>query len=61
MRGVALRVPPVLLRSWLGRVQRALLRGVRVRDATDPSAAQLELFADELESVAGQIRRALAK
>lgn len=53
-------VPPVLLRSWLGRVQEALLRGARLRDSMQPQATpQLEMLADELESVVEQIRCAL--
>jgi hypothetical protein len=55
-----LPVPPVLLRAWLGRVQEALLRGVRLRVASRPQATmQLELLADDLDSVADQIRHAL--
>lgn len=53
-------VPPILLRAWLGRVQEALLLGVRLRAAVERQAAtQLELLADELESVAREIRCAL--
>ncbi|HKA86887.1 MAG TPA: hypothetical protein VKE22_04440 [Haliangiales bacterium] len=53
-------VSPVLLRNWLGRVQQALLRGVRLRDAVQPQVTtQLELLANELDSVAEQIRCAL--
>lgn len=58
-RGAA-PVSPMLLRGWLGRVQEALLRGVRLRDSMQPQATpQLEMLADELESVVEQIRCAL--
>jgi hypothetical protein len=52
-------VPPVLLRAWLGRVQAALLRGVRLRSAAHPQTVQLALLANELDAVAEQIRCAL--
>ena len=53
-------VPPLLLRACLGRVQEALLRGVRMRTATEREATtQLSLLADELDSVTEQIRGAL--
>ena len=54
-------VSPTLLRNWIGRVQEALLRGVRLRDSIQPQATpQLEMLANELESVVEQIRCALA-
>jgi hypothetical protein len=53
-------VPPLPLRAWLGRVEEALLRGVRLRTAKETQAtAELRLLADELDSVAEQIRGAL--
>ncbi len=55
------QVSPVMLRRWMGRVQEVLLRGVRLRDSMQPQATpQLEMLADELESVVEQIRCALA-
>jgi len=54
-------VSPMLLKKWMGRVQEALLRGVRLRDALQPQATpQLEMLANDLESVVEQIRCALA-
>ena len=53
-------VPPLVLRSCLGRVQEALLRGVRIRTSIERQATtELTLLADELDSVAEQIRAAL--
>ena len=53
-------MPPLLLRACLGRVQEALLRGVRLRTAMEREATVgLSHLADELDSVAEQIRRAL--
>ncbi len=54
-------VSSVLIRSFVGRVQRALLHGVRLRDAAAASPGELSRLADELESLVVEIRGAVAR
>ena len=51
----------VLIRSFVGRVQRALLQGVRLRDAAAASPGELQRLADELESVVLELRLAVPR
>lgn len=53
-------MPPVLLREVLRLLQDAMLHGSRLRVAVAPPPAQLARLAEQLDSLAGELRGLVA-
>ena len=59
-RSEDLSMPPVQLRTVLRLLQDAMLHSSRLRVAVTPPSDQLALLADQLDSLAGEVRGLIA-